>query len=692
MPKNISSIINVKEGLRVDLVRIWGLLLFLCLPVQAEASGDKDTDLLGKVFSYASHIDTTLQDSIVKFSYQKFFISTDRRNFTLLAVPTLYTIAHGGARQFAGEEFDRVVYDNNLNSQIEKLSVINTIPHHRRTFTTLMKYLMPKIYHVTLIGDNILSPFHRENKKLYKFHVYNLDNGNVKITFKPRVNNTQLVRGAAIVDGDTGRIIETEMSGEHDMIRFRLTLNMGKEGLLSLIPALCRLESKFAFMWNKLHANYSVFLQDSILSQDSIKEMPPESAMTIVRAEPLAPNEQSVMNQYQERQARRDTIQRPPKKDNLAKTIFWDYIGEKLIHRIRSEFGNNKQGYIRIDPLLNPLYLGYSPRRGITYKQKIRFIYTFSSNSDIFMEFNAGYSFKQHLFYYRVPLRFNYDREHNGSLALELGNGNRITTYEILDDVKKEHGDSLKWENLTLDLFKDTYLKLFNNYDFNSRFSFEIGLVYHHREAVDKEAFKIANRKSTYNTLSPSFSLQYRPTGRKGPIFTLDYERGYEDFFKSSTYERWEFDGSYIHPLSRIRSLSMRIGMGLYTNRDSKQYFLDFSHFRENNIPGGWRDDWSGEFELLSSQWYNASRYYLRANMTYESPLLLLTHTPWIGHFIELERIYVSGLSVKDLSHYFEFGYGFTTRWLSIATFVAMKEGKYDGFGCKFGFELFRKW
>lgn len=674
------------------MVRLWGLFIYLFMPLQTDAMVGKDTDLLDKVFGYAAHIDTTSHDSIVKYSYQKFFISTDRRNFTLLAVPSLYAIAHGDTRQFVGERYDRIVFDNTIQSEAGQILEINSIPHHRRTLTTLLKYLMPRIYHVTLIKDHILSPFHRENKKLYKYNVYHLDNGNAKITFKPRIDNTQLVRGAAIIDPGTGRVIETEISGEHDMIRFRLTLNMGKEGLMSLVPSFCRLESKFAFMGNKLHANYSVFLQDSILSQDSIKTMPQDVAMELVRAEPLAPAEQAVMDEYQERQTPQDTIPRAERKKNIAKTILWDYVGDKLINRIRSDFGNNKQGYIRIDPLLNPLYLGYSSRRGVVYKQKIRFSYVFSPNSDLFLELRAGYSFKQHLFYYNIPLEFYYNRKHNGAIIMELGNGNRISTYEIINAMKMEYGDSLKWDNLKLDLFKDTYLKLLNTYDVNDQFSFEVGMLYHKRESVDKEAFRMANRKSTYNTFSPYLSLQYRPTGWRGPILTLDYERGYENFLKSTVYERWEFDGSYIHPLSRIRSISMRIGMGLYTNRDSKQYFLDFTHFRENNIPGGWRDDWSGEFELLSSEWYNASRYYLRANMTYESPLLLLTHTPWIGHFIELERIYASGLSVKDLSNYFEFGYGFTTRWLSIATFVAMREGKYDGFGCKFGVELFRKW
>ena len=113
-------------------------------------------------------------------------------------------------------------------------------------------------------------------------------NGNAKIVFKPRTNNTQLVRGAAIIDSETGRVIETEISGEHDMVKFRLRLDMGKEGLLSLVPSSCRLESKFSFLGNKLSANYSIFIQDSTLSHDSIKTMPIE--MAIASTAPAAPS------------------------------------------------------------------------------------------------------------------------------------------------------------------------------------------------------------------------------------------------------------------------------------------------------------------------------------------------------------------------------------------------------------------
>ena len=187
--------------------------------------------------------------------------------------------------------------------------------------------------------------------------------------------------------------------------------------------------------------------------------------------------------------------------------------------------------------------------------------------------------------------------------------------------------------------------------------------------------------------------MQYRPTGWYGPAITLDYERGIKGFLGSDgAYERWEIDGSYIHRLPSLQALSMRLGGGLYSMKSGKQYFLDFTNFRQNNLRGGWNDDWSGEFELLRSSWYNSSDYYIRSNVTYESPLLVASRIPWCGHFIEMERVYLGSVLAEELKPYVEFGYGFTTRLASLALFVGNRNGHFERIGCTFGFELFRKW
>ena len=65
---------------------------------------------------------------------------------------------------------------------------------------------------------------------------------------------------------------------------------------------------------------------------------------------------------------------------------------------------------------------------------------------------------------------------------------------------------------------------------------------------------------------------------------------------------------------------------------------------------------------------------------------------PLIGKYIEAERLYVSSLVVNHLHPYTEWGYGVTTRAITLGFFAAFKNTKFNGIGCRFGFELFRDW
>ena len=192
---------------------------------------------------------------------------------------------------------------------------------------------------------------------------------------------------------------------------------------------------------------------------------------------------------------------------------------------------------------------------------------------------------------------------------------------------------------------------------------------------------------------APAIGVQWSPKGKRGPVLTLDYERGIKGLFGSNIeYERVEMDAQSIFYSSRRRSYSLRVGTGFYTKKGDHWDFVDYTNFHDNNIPGGWNDDWSGEFELLSSQWYNASDYYARTNFTYEAPMLAVAWVPLIGRFIEKERLYISSLVVRHLHPYSELGYGVTTRLMTLGVFAAFHNASFDGIGCRFGFELFRNW
>lgn len=656
----------------------------------AEARVRPDTLMLHRIYDYAATVDTSEMKGSVAYAYKRNTLHVDKRNFTLLAVPSMYVIAHGGDRMYVSEAYDRIVFNGMNDYDSKRILTLTTVPHHNKALQTQLKYLTPRIYDETIIEKHLLSPFHKHNKIFYHYQVSFLLNGTAKITFRPKTsNNTQLVSGTALVDYATGRIINTVLNGEYDMIRFSLNIDMGKEGQHSLMPQKCDFNAQFKFLGNKISTDYIAYYGLPSVLPDSIPEGEDMKLMSKVRPDSLTSIEQMLYDRYYDKTKTNDTT-RTYKKDSKFKKIMWDVVGDHLVNRIKSSFGNNKQGNIRIDPLVNPLYLNYSHQRGLTYRFDVRGSYDFSDNSYIWTRFKSGYSFKQRVFYFTIPMKYCYNKRRNGFVEMEVGNGNRIS-FNAADKIDKI--DTVKWDKTRLNLFSDTNFKLINNYDLSSKLGMQVGFIYHKRKAVDKDAFFIAGKPNTYNSFAPLMELEYRPDGWKGPIFTLDYERSLKGIFNTNTtYERWEIDGQYVKSLARLQAVSMRLGAGFYTQKDKNTYFLDYSNFRENNIPGGWNDDWSGEFELLDANWYNESEYYVRANVTYESPLLLLSWVPIIGHFIETERIYASALSVHDLHPYVECGYGFTTRWVSTGVFVSNRNGKFDGIGCKIGFELFRHW
>ena len=71
---------------------------------------------------------------------------------------------------------------------------------------------------------------------------------------------------------------------------------------------------------------------------------------------------------------------------------------------------------------------------------------------------------------------------------------------------------------------------------------------------------------------------------------------------------------------------------------------------------------------------------------------MILSRIPIGGKYVEMERIYISTLFAKNLHPYVEWGYGFTNRLFSMGLFVGTRNNHFDRIGCRFGFEIFRKW
>ncbi len=674
-----------------------GIIVFMLWGIQQNVSAASNDSLkkvtLSRLFSYASTV--KCDSNVVTYSYKKSYLSIGKRNLLMMGVPTMYAISRTGEREFVNENFSRVEFYNKQSYRQETMVSLSTVPHHHSTMSVLFNYLEPEVYQPTMIRHDILSPFNSENRRFYRYRVLKLMDDNVEITIKPKLNNTQLLSGKAIVDGQTGRLLVARLHGEYDMTKFQLNIDMSDDPGRTLLAKKVELDARFKLLGNKLVAHYSALYNVPCEIADSIRNSEDPSLMEKVRPLELSLQEQNTYNRYFEGRHRSDSIQTmlPPKKETFAKRVLWDMIGENMLTRVSRRYGHNKQGYFRIYPIFNPLYMGYSPSKGYYYKFDMRNSYDFNENVKFSLRLKAGYIFKRHQLYFNIPATLQFNEKHHGYIQLMVGNGNRITNSEVAKAIEETSKDSIDWTKMEMDYFKDFYQKVNLHYDIASHWGFEAGIINHKRTAINKQAFREAGRPVRYSTLAPTLTLIWRPWGWSGPIVASNYERSFKGALNANIdYEKWEFDAQYIHRMKRMQALQLRVGSGFYTRKSNHWYFLDYSNFRRNYLPDGWNDDWSGEFELLNEHWYNVSDYYVRGNLSYETPFLFSAWLPIVGHFIEKERIYVSALSVRRLHPYTEWGYGFTTRLFSMAAFVAFNNRHYEGFGAKFGLELFRGW
>ncbi len=663
--------------------------ILTCMPSSFFAWEKKDSLILPRIYTYSKY-HQPYSDTITDNVYMKYRFNVERRNPTLWLIPTMYVMAKG-ERQYVYEAYNKFVYSGSRHkydivSQVRS----GTIRHNRKAMPTLMDLVTPKLYDIALYDGHVLSPFNRVNKKYYRYkQEASSTDGTTRINFRPKLYNTQLLNGYAIVETETGRILKSVINGEFDMISFRTEINYSSKGGQFITPWKSSTAATFKFVGNRVSANVTAIHNCTSELPDSITWAEGKATMDTLRPIPLTVEEEELYEKTE------DYFPAPPSPEDtiphhppLLKKIFWDTIGETLVTPIRAE---SEQVYVKLSPIIDPLAVRYSDSKGFSYKMKLRFQYTFSPHR--YLTFNPyfGYNFKIKQFFFDAPLRMTYNPKRNGYAELTFGNGNRISNSTVEELIKEEYGDSLDFTNMEMNKFKNTYIRAFNNIMLFDWLDIESGLVFHRRSAVNKEMMRRYDMPMVYTSFAPMMGVKILPWA-KGPMFTIDWERGIKGIGSSNiSYERWETDVQWKKRIPGLRVLNMRAGYGTYTHRE-QNYFVDFDNFQDSNLPDGWDDDWSGEFQLLNGSEFNRSDYYIRANVSYESPLMFAPWLPYVGKFIEKERFYINSVLLERSRPYYEIGYGFTNRYISIAAFASFKSSHFQRFGFKFDFEIFKRW
>ncbi|MBF1563336.1 MAG: hypothetical protein HXO12_08545, partial [Prevotella salivae] len=110
----------------------------------------QDDALLSRIFTYSKSVEGEKIAQHTSYSYTKYSLFVRKRNFLLLAVPTMWAVAHGEKRHYLGESYERVVYSQDGKPEIQRLTSRTTIPSSRGSLTTVLKYLTPDVYQTTI--------------------------------------------------------------------------------------------------------------------------------------------------------------------------------------------------------------------------------------------------------------------------------------------------------------------------------------------------------------------------------------------------------------------------------------------------------------------------------------------------------------------------------------------------------------
>lgn len=666
--------------------------ILLCMSVSIVAKEKEEALILNRIYEYRK-ANLSEFKSLEENIYMKFRYNVEKRNFALWLIPTTYVLAKD-PREYIRESYSTAKFKDVHNFDVNSQVLTGTVRHNHMAMPTLVDFMTPDIYDMAFYEGHVLSPFNKHNRRYYRYTQISLMNGATRIDFRPKLYNTQLLNGYAIVETETGRILRTVLNGEFDMITFRTEITQNEKEGRTLMPAKCNTAATFRFLGNRITVLFNAYYNCPTTLPDSITSISSRELMDSIRPIPLNRLDKAIYEAYdKEREASdlaaaADTV---PHKPNLWKKIFWDTIGETLVTPIDAQ---TKSGgaYFRISPIINPLYVSYSGSRGIRYKMKFRSLFRFSQHRYLNIEPTIGYNFKQNQLYFTIPVQMVYNPKRNGYAEIIYGNGNRISNGTVMDAINEAHHDSIDFTNTDIDQFYDNYLRLYNNIMVFDWLDIETGILVHQRKAVNPEVMHQYGVPDEYRSFAPILGIKLQPWLNKGPLFAIDWERSIKGINGSNLeYDRWEFDAQWKYRIPGLRLLNMRAGAGFYTKKTT-DYFLDFANFHDENLPEGWDDDWSGNFQLLSGREYNESNYYIRANLSYESPLLFATWIPYLGKYIEKERFYFSGVLLEHSKPYFELGYGFTNRYISVGAFTSFRNRHFAEFGIQFDFELFKRW
>lgn len=688
--------------------------------------------ILEQIFQ-SSSIYATKVKSYEAELYLKGRMQIHKQNRIIKYVPSMFRLEKG-IKDYIHESISELhytapdIYDRKIRA------ISTTFPGGNSRFFDILDYLKFNIYAPSVMGDKILSPLNKQSSAHYTYHLesttYWSGEKTYKIHITPRFKSTQLLEGNIWISANDYTIRYLEFRGRYDVIRFHLSMKMGDTEETKYLPQLVNLDVNFKFLLNHLEMNYTGWLtykkvsfqannekvenkyrndksrynltKSYTLTCDTVCMIQNRDSFNRIRPIPLSEWEDSLYQSFDKRHQIQvqDTLKKEETKFQKNLTYIGQ-IGDALISSYDIDI--TKIGSINCSPLINPLLVSYSHSNGISYRQEFKYNKLFHDGRLLHIVPQIGYNFTKKELYAQMDAEYIYNPSKHGSITFGIGNGNRIYSSIVLDQLKEIPDSIFSFDGLNLDYFKDVYLNVAHNIEIINGLNLWTGISMHWRHTKSSPEVEARGVRSQYNSFAPRIRIEWTPgmyyymngkrkinVGSRFPTFVADYERGIQLMKHSGKYERLEFSAEQKIRFRQLHTIAYHIGGGFFTNQDD-MYFVDYVNFANRNLPQGWNDDMGGTFQMLDGRWYNASRHYFRGNMTYETPFLLLYPVTRLLSFIQKERIYAGILFMPHLNPYIELGYGIGTHLFDGGVFIGNEKGRFTSVGFKFTFELFNK-
>lgn len=754
----------VSEKLLKQTVYIWLMALFLLFPscLCAESASllssapvlQKADSLMSRVIFFAPMYEDAV-DSYKAQLYIKGLIHVRKQNFLLRFWPSIVSLRKG-VREYMMEALGDLNYTSPNNYDHRVRAFTGTTSDFWRMDHRLPEYFHANVYAASLLNDKLISPVAPNAAKYYRYQLDSVWGSShqreYKIRFIPRNKSFQLLDGYLVVTENVWSIREMSFTSHSEWFSTTVQLRMGEVGDADeFLPLSCRVNGSFGLLGNKIEGEYEAVLNyveivprrplpagyetgksrydltsSYVLRCDTNAYLCDTALLNSLRPVPLTAQEQRLYDDYYSQVS--TALQK--KKHRNKRREFWGEVGDVLLNNYTLNFA--KLGSVRFSPLINPLLISYSGSNGISYRQQFKYNCLFPGDRLLHIVPQIGYNFTRKEFYWSVNADFDYWPQKRAAIHVDVGNGNRIYSSDVLDDLKAIPDSLFDFNKIHLDYFKDFYFRLRHTWEIVNGLTLDVGLSIHRRREAERSSFEfvypetppvrsvggsndkpvnpafdpsVLNRfRHVYNSFAPRIALTWTPgqyyymDGERKvnlysryPTISVDWERGIGGVLPNSgTYERLEVDYQHQIPLGLMRSFYYRLGWGKFTNQ-KELYFVDFANFSRRNLPVGWNDEIGGVFQLLDGGWYNSSREYIRGHLTYEAPFLLMRHLIKYTQYVLNERLYFNALVMPHLKPYLEIGYGIGTHIFDFGVFAGFANWKYNGIGCKFTFELFNR-